>query len=302
MRTLRKSQKRLVTSLAAIVAGLGVAIGLASLDYAVLDPKGVIAEQQRDLLVFATALSLLIVIPVLVLTFYIVRTYRVDAKKKAKYTPDWDHDHKLESLWWGIPTALILVLSVVAWQSSHSLDPAKPINASTPPLVIQVVALEWKWLFIYPEQRIATVNYFQMPLDQPVRFEITADAPMNSFWIPQLGGQIYAMNGMSTHLNLMATSIGDYRGVSANLSGEGFAGMNFTAQAVQQADFNLWVRSAQESTSLLDIVSYSSLAKPSTDDADTTYALRDDSLFNSVIGQFGQHGHGGGREDYHGVH
>ena len=294
MRKLRKSQKRLVIGLALAAAGLLTIGVLASLDYAVLEPKGVIASQQRDLLVFATILSLLIIIPVFVLTFQIVRTYRVGAKKRAAYTPEWDHDHKLESLWWGVPAVLILVLSVITWQSSHALDPAKPINASSPPLVIQVVALEWKWLFIYPEQHVASINSFHMPLDRPVRFEITADAPMNSFWIPQLGGQIYAMNGMSTKLNLMATSIGDYRGVSANLSGEGFAGMDFTAKVVSQSDFNLWVRQARQSNTSLDAYSYGALAQPSTDDKVATYALRDDNLFGTIIDQFGQHGHGGG--------
>ena len=183
-------------------------------------------------MIFAALLSLVVVIPVFAMTIYIVWRYR-ESNQKAKYSPDWDHNSKVETIWWLIPTLLIVVLSVVTWNSSHSLDPFKPIKSSVKPLRVQVIALQWKWLFIYPEQGVASTNILELPVDRPINFEVTADAPMNSFWIPQLGGQIYAMAGMSTQLHLMASEAGTYAGASANLSGKGFAKMKFDTKAVQ---------------------------------------------------------------------
>jgi len=190
--------------------------------FAVLDPKGVIATQQRDLMKKVLLLMFIVTIPVFALTAFIVWRYREG--KDAAYKPDWDHNRLAETIWWGIPLVIILLISGLTWTSSHKLDPFRKIEASnSEPIKIQVVALDWKWLFIYPKYNIATVNMAQIPEDTPIDFEVTADAPMNSFWIPQLGGQIYAMSGMATHLNLMADQPGEYRGSSANLSGEGFA-------------------------------------------------------------------------------
>ena len=199
----------------------GVALLLHGHTIDVLVPKGTIAKKELDLLVTATLLMLIVVIPVFVLTFTIAWKYRA-SNTKAKYTPDWDHNRAIETVWWAIPFVLILILSVITWQSSHELDPFKPLASSKQPITIQVVALQWKWLFIYPEQHIATVNYVQFPVDTPVNFVITSDAPMNSFWIPQLGGQIYAMAGMSTQLHLMATDPGSYNGSSVTPQRTGF--------------------------------------------------------------------------------
>ena len=289
-----------VTSILAIIA-LVVTIGfLRTRNYHVLDAQGLIAAQQRDLLYFATALSLIVILPVFVLTWHIVRTYRVDSKRPAKkrpYQPEWDHNHKLEALWWAIPSVIILALSVVTWTTSHSLDPYKPLEISatasantTGPLDIQVVALEWNWLFLYPEQGIATLNHLVVPAGTPLNFKITADAPMNSFWIPQLGGQVYAMSGMSSKLHLIADQPGTFRGSSANLSGEGYADMNFQTKALNLSDFNDWVRSATNGKPQLTANTYEELRKPERGREAATYLLPDTTLYQSVIDRYMAHG------------
>ncbi len=257
------------------------AIYMQGVNFAVLNPKGTIAFEQRNLMIIATALSLIVVIPVFALTFFIAWKYRA-SNTKATYSPNWDHNKKLEAIWWGVPIALIIILGVMTWTSSHRLDPRRPIASSKKPITIQVIALEWKWLFIYPEYNLASVNYIQLPEDTPINFEITADAPMNSFWIPQLGGQIYAMNGMKTRLNLMASDQGTYRGLSANMSGEGFADMKFTVRAVSQDDFDEWTRMVKQSPDVLDNNSYSKLAKPSKNNQ-LSYYTSQASLFDTII-------------------
>ncbi len=249
---------------------------------AVLDPKGIIALKQQDLMYIATLLMLIVVIPVLILTFAICIRYRA-GNKEAEYAPNWHDDTLAEIIWWGFPCLIILVLSVVTWKSSHELDPFKPFNSSVKPVKIQVVALQWKWLFIYPEQKIASLNFFQFPGNTPLDFEITADAPMNSFWIPQLGGQIYAMPGMSTQLHLLALEPGDFRGSSANLSGQGFSGMHFIAKSSTQEEFDQWVKSAKESSIVLNEKEYQQLVQPSSYDKTHLYSLEENDLFNQII-------------------
>lgn len=251
----------------------------------VLQPKGEIADKQKNLILFAVGLSLIVVIPVYFLLFHITWKYR-SSNKKAKYSPDWDSNRALETIWWGIPIALITVLSVVTWNSSHDLDPFKPLASDKKPLKIQAVALQWQWLFIYPDENIATVNYVQMPKDTPVDFEITADAPMNSFWVPELGGQIYAMSGMATHLNLKASEVGSFDGVSANISGEGFSGMKFITKATPQADYEQWVASVKESGTVLDQDGYKMLAQPTIDAPARYFSASEPGLFNSIVMQY----------------
>jgi len=184
------------------------------------------------------------------------------------------------------PLIIILILSVITWKSSHQLNPFKPLTSDKKPVTIQVVALQWKWLFIYPEQGIATVNFIQFPEKRPVNFEITADAPMNSFWIPQLGGQIYAMPAMRTKLHLIADEVGTYRGLSTNISGKGFAGMTFNAKASSEAEFEQWVSEVKRSGKSLEFANYKQLVEPSEYVPVSYYSLPDRNLFDQIMQQY----------------
>jgi cytochrome o ubiquinol oxidase subunit 2 len=249
---------------------------------AVLNPKGVIALKERNLMIIATLLMLIVVIPAIVMTVLFAWKYRA-SNPEATYTPNWDYSLLAESIWWGVPCAIIVALSIITWKASHELDPFRPLAMDKKPLTIQVVALQWKWLFIYPEQNIASVNFFQIPTHTPINFEITADAPMNSFWLPQIAGQIYAMPGMRTKLHLVADEEGQYRGSSANLSGRGFAGMTFIAQASTEADFDKWVESVAQSTKSLDVKEYEQLAEPSENNPVVTFQVEGKGLFDQII-------------------
>ncbi|MBI5470394.1 ubiquinol oxidase subunit II [Candidatus Kaiserbacteria bacterium] len=251
----------------------------------ILDPKGVVGLAEKDLIVTAAVLMALVVIPVFILTFAIAWRYRA-GNSKAKYTPNWEHNRLEEFVWWAIPSLIIAALAGIAWTSSHDLDPFKPLDSSQPPLTIQVVALDWKWLFIYPEERIASVNLVEFPALRPINFQITSDAPMNSFWIPQLGGQIYAMAGMSTQLHLMADAPGIYSGASANFSGRGFAGMKFNAVAVAEEEYQKWITEVRKSPDVLDLRHYNTLAMPSENSPVSYYAWTDESLYNSIVQKF----------------
>lgn len=265
--------------LGAIVAA---SLYLRGVNIQILNPAGTIGQKERHLIYFAAALSLVVVIPVFILLFTILWRYR-ESNKHATYLPDWDQNALYESIWWLVPTALIVILSVLTWNSSHQLDPYRAIASSVKPITIQVVALDWKWLFIYPDQNIATVNSLEIPVGTPINFEITADAPMNSFWIPQLGGQIYAMPGMSTQLHLMASKVGVYDGSSANISGVGFADMKFKTRAVSSGDFDQWVQTALRSSQHLSQTSYNKLARPSQDNRPSVYAGVQQNLYDTIV-------------------
>lgn len=249
---------------------------------AVLNPKGWIASQEKDLMITTSALMLIVIIPVLILTVVIGWKYR-SSNTKAKYTPDWHSSTIVEVVWWGIPFIIITLLSILTWKSTHELDPFKPLVSEKKPLEIQVVALQWKWLFIYPEYQIASVNEFHVPEKTPIHFNITADAPMNSFWIPQMGGQIYAMPGMNSELHLIADETGQFRGSSANLSGKGFSGMTFTAVSDTEDAFQKWVGETKSSSNTLNLDTYEALAKPSEDNPVTTYTLGKENLYDQII-------------------
>lgn len=253
----------------------------------VLMPKGIIGLAQRNLLFFIQAIMLLVIIPVYILTFFFSWRYRAHTTK-SKHDPEWAHSTLAEALWWGIPFVFTVIICVVMWHYTVKLDPYRPIESDKKPLTIQTVALQWKWLFIYPEEKIATVNYIQFPKDRPVHFVITADAPMNSLWIPQLGGQIYAMPNMRTELYLIADQEGEYRGSSANLSGDGFAGMFFTAKASSEEDYEAWIDSIRHSKDAagLDFDLYKEVARPSQYDPVSLYQLKDEQLFDNIIDQY----------------
>lgn len=252
---------------------------------AILFPKGMIAQEQLNLLLILQLLMLIVVIPVYVLTFIFSWKYRA-SNPKGTYDPDLVDSLPAEFIWWGVPLIMTLIVGVLTWVKTYELDPYKPIVSENKEMTIQVVALQWKWLFIYPEEKIATVNFLQIPKNVPVHFEITADAPMNSFWIPDLGGQIYAMPKMKTQLNLIANVTGDFRGSSANLSGEGFAGMHFVTRSSTEEDYQKWVKAAQESSKSLDLTQYDRLAAPSENNPVEIYQLKDLSLFNHIINKF----------------
>ncbi|MFD0713413.1 ubiquinol oxidase subunit II [Paenibacillus sp. GCM10027626] len=264
----------------------------------VLDPKGPIAAQQRDLMVIATLLTSLVIVPVLIMSAVIVWRYRDRQGRKAPYTPRWEHSAKLEAIWWGIPIIVILTLGVITVKGTYALDPSKPIASEQQALTVQVTSLNWKWLFQYPEQGIATVNELKIPVGVPVRFEITADSPMNSFWIPQLGGQMYAMSGMAMILHLQADEQGMYWGSGANFTGTHFADMYFDVEATTKASFDRWVSQIKASAPPLTLEEYSELAKPSTSEV-RSYSAVPDRLFEKTVNKYAasHHQHGAGSKD-----
>jgi cytochrome o ubiquinol oxidase subunit 2 len=278
-----KKLKIIILALVALIIATFIAGYFKHSNVQVFNSAGSIGAQERNLMFFALGLSLVVVIPVYIMLFSFAWRYREGSKKKRKYSPELSGNWLAETVWWTIPTILIVILSVVTWQSSHKLDPYRALDSSKKPMTIQVVALDWKWLFIYPEQHVASVNFVQLPVGTPVKFQITSDAPMNSLWIPQLGGQIYAMPGMATQLNLIADRAGDYHGSSANISGKGFARMDFTARAGSESDFNNWVNAARRSSDTLDHQAYDRLARPSQDNPVTYYSDPESDLFDQVL-------------------
>ena len=258
---------------------------LHNLSIPVLEPRGAIGHKERNLILLAFGLCMIVVIPVYVMLASFAWKYRA-GNKSARYEPDFDHSRLLESLWWGIPFTIIAILAVITWRSSSELDPFKSLVSAKPPMTIQVVSLQWKWLFIYPQQNVASVNFVQFPANTPVDFEITSDAPMNSLWIPQLGGQIYAMSGMSTHLHLVADKVGDYYGSSANISGQGFAGMHFTARASSESGFNDWLAKVRQSPSQLSQGAYNRLAQPTQNNPVSYYASASSGLYSGIVNKF----------------
>lgn len=282
------NKKLKITVVAVVIIAFGslVAWYLHRTYIPVLEPKGPVGLKERNLLLFGLGLSAIVVIPVYILLFSFAWKYRESNHKKAKYSPDLDHSRIAETLWWLIPTTLIAILSVVTWNSSHELDPYRPLNSKTPTMTIQVVSLDWKWLFIYPQQHIASVNFVQFPKDTPIDFEITSDSVMNSFWIPALGGQIYSMPGMSTQLNLMASQYGSFHGLSANISGAGFAGMTFVAKASSEKAFNSWSHRVQKSPTNLTMAAYNKLIRPSEYNKPSYYSSPQSGLYDTILAKY----------------
>lgn len=281
-----------------IILPILVAVGLIALFWFLVDgkqidvlqPKGEVASAQRDLFVFTTILSLIVVIPVFTLLGYFAFKYRA-GNKRATYMPNWSENRVLEGLWWGIPIAIITILGVAIYQTSHSLDPYRARSGDNP-LKVQVVALRWKWLFIYPEQKLATLNHMPLPVDRPVTFDLSADAPMSAFWIPALGSQIYAMNGMTSKLNLKADEPGVYTGYTTNINGEGYAKMTFKAKVMDASSFSAWAGGASQSTDIMTMQTYQTLARPESTTAEQTYRLADSNLYSMITAKNG-HSHGG---------
>ncbi|MFC4298452.1 ubiquinol oxidase subunit II [Castellaniella hirudinis] len=274
-----------------IVLGVGPALLLGGCDAVLLNPSGDVALQQRNLIYTATGLMLIVILPVIVATVLFAWRYRA-ANRKARYDADWDHSTRLELMIWSVPLLIIIALGSVTWVSTHLLDPYRPLSrisadkplaAHVEPLTVEVVALDWKWLFIYPEYGFATVNELAAPVDRPIRFKITASSVMNSFFIPALAGQIYAMPGMQTMLHAVINAPGEYEGMSANYSGAGFSGMHFRFHGLDQAGFDAWVAKNRAAGGVLDRAGYLDLEQPSENDPVRRWATVDPDLYRLIL-------------------
>jgi len=274
--------KRIAQSSIALIAVISVAL-LGGCTEGVLDPKGPIAAAERQILFNALGIMLAIVIPTILATLGVAAWFRA-SNRRARYRPDFEYSERLEVLVWAIPAMTVILVGGVAWVGAHDLDPRAPIVSATRPVRVQVVSLDWKWLFIYPDEGVATVNQLTIPVDTPVNFELTSSGVMNSFFVPQLGSQIYTMAGMVTRVHLQADHPGTYRGLSAQFSGEGFADMRFNVDAVPADDFARWVDAARNAGAALDTQTFADLAKPSKAVAPITYRAVASNLFEDIVG------------------
>ena len=255
---------------------------LAGCEFLLFDPKGPIASEQKDLIIFSFAVMLLVVIPVIVISIVFAIKYRA-TNTQNEYKPNWAHSNLIEFVVWSIPVVIIIILGVITYRTSFSLDPRQPIESDQPTMRVHVVALDWKWLFIYPEQEVASVNELAIPVDQPVEFLITSDTVMNAFFVPQLGSMIYAMAGMENQLHLIATEPGVYRGMSANYSGFGFSGMKFKAHALNEADFEAWIDQVKSAPEALTDARYQELKTKSKDHPVEYFSAVNPLQFNQII-------------------
>ncbi len=263
------------------VALLGAAT-VSGCDEGVLDPKGPISGAERQILFNSLGIMLAIVIPTILATLGVAYWFRA-SNERARYLPEFAYSGRLEILVWSIPAMTVMLVGGVAWVGAHDLDPRKPLASTVKPISVQVVSLDWKWLFIYPCQGVASVNHLTIPAGAPVSFELTSAGVMNSFFVPQLGSQIYTMPGMATHLVLQADHPGSYRGLSAQFSGDGFADMGFTVEAAPQQQFEQWVAAARNGSLVLDARAYADLAKPSKAVAPFAYRAVAPGLFRSIV-------------------
>ncbi|QOI11182.1 ubiquinol oxidase subunit II [Blochmannia endosymbiont of Colobopsis nipponica] len=254
-----------------------------------MHPKGQIGIEQRTLILTALGMMLIIIIPVLIMTIIFSIKYRASNKEK-KYSPDWSHSKKIEIIIWSLPITIVTILSIITWQSTHKLDPNNPIVSNIKPIIIEVIALDWKWLFIYPNYKIAIVNEIVFPKNTPIEFRITSNSVMNSFFIPQLGGQIYAMAGMKSTLNLIANTQGIYKGISSNFSGRGFSNMKFNVITTNnQEEFHTWIKKVKTSSKQIEtIFDYENLAIPSENYPVTYFSNVKNGLFYDIINKFMQ--------------
>jgi cytochrome o ubiquinol oxidase subunit 2 len=264
---------------------------LAGCNMVVLDPAGDVAQQQGDLVVISTLLMLIIIVPVMALTGYFAWKYRA-ANEAATYKPDWDHSTQLELAIWAIPLLIIICLGAVTWVGTHLLDPYRPLARTAPgqavterdkPLEVQAVALNWKWLFIYPEQGVATVNELAVPEGRPLKFRISSSSVMNSFYVPALAGQIYAMPGMETKLHAVFNQTGNFEGFSANYSGAGFSNMRFRVRSLTDKGFEQWAAGARAAGQTLDRAAYLKLERPSEKEPVRRFAQVETGLFDRIV-------------------
>ena len=275
--------RRRVVGRAAAVAAAALLAGCH--DMVLFDPQGDIGVQEKHLILAALGLMLLVVIPVIALTLLFAWRYR-ESNTRATYAPKWAHSSAIEVVVWSIPCVIVVTLAVLIWRTTHSLDPYRPIASQTKPVRVDVVALNWKWLFIYPDYGVASVNQLAIPVDTPVDFRITAESLMNSFFVPQLGSQVYAMAGMQTQLHLIANQPGTYAGRSAAFSGPGFSDMHFDTVATSRAEFDAWIARAKASPLALDKATYGALSQPAAKVPVTLYRTVEPGLFDDVVSQY----------------
>jgi cytochrome o ubiquinol oxidase subunit 2 len=280
----RLRQLRSIGGRAARAVIVAVPIVLTACQPGVLDPRGVVGIAEKTILIDSLAIMLAIVVPTITATFAFAWWFRA-SNTRARYLPDFAYSGRLELIVWAIPLLVIILLGGVAWIGAHQLDPAEPLASDTPPLEVQAVSLDWKWLFIYPEQRVASVNQLVVPAGVPVHFSLTSASVMNAFFIPQLGSMIYTMNGMTTRLNLQADEPGTFRGLSSHYSGDGFADMHFEVRAVPADQFAGWVDATRTTGQPLDAASYTGLAKQSVDMPPFTYRDVEPGLFQQITTQ-----------------
>ena len=278
---------------------LAIPFAVAACQPAVLDPAGPVGRAEKAILFDSLAIMLAIVVPTICATLAFAWWFRA-SNAKARRLPDWAYSGQIELVTWSIPLMTIMLLGGVAWVGSHELDPGQPLEAKADALEVQVVSLDWKWLFIYPGQHVAAVNQLVIPAGVPVRFSLTSASVMNAFFIPQLGSMIYTMNGMATGLNLQADQPGTFRGISSHYSGDGFSDMHFEVHAVPPADFAAWVKATHGAGPALDGGSYAELAKQSIKVNPFTFGEADPGLFQKIVGQelppgAGPQGSGGGQ-------
>jgi cytochrome o ubiquinol oxidase subunit 2 len=250
----------------------------------VLDPQGPVAAAERLILLNATAIMLVVVVPVIVLTIAFAWWYRA-SNARAAYRPDWSYSGEIELVVWSIPTMVVILLAGVAWTGSHQLDPPRKLESDATPIRIEVVSLDWKWLFIYPDEKVAAVNQLVVPAGAPIEFSLTSATVMNSFFVPQLGSQIYTMPGMTTRLNLLAERPGNYPGLSAQFSGDGFSDMRFLVHAVPASEFEGWLARTRGVGPALNVDAYSQLARAGSNTPVQTYGSVDPNLFERIVQQ-----------------
>jgi cytochrome o ubiquinol oxidase subunit 2 len=254
---------------------------MASCNEGVLDPHGPVGKAERVILYDSTAIMLAVVIPVIVLTLVFAWWFRAK-NKRARYRPDWEYSGRIEMIIWCIPALIILFLGGVAWTGSHDLDPPLPLTDSTAPLDIEVISLDWRWLFIYPHEGIASLNRLVVPAGVPLRFRLTSTTVMNSFFVPQLGSQIYTMPNMVTRLNLKADQPGTFEGLSAQFSGDGFSDMRFDLVSTEAEAFKNWVKTTKSQGAVLDARAFEELTRPAKADGAKTYAQVSEGLFDRI--------------------
>jgi cytochrome o ubiquinol oxidase subunit 2 len=259
-------------------------IALTACQLDILDPRGLVGIAEKTILIDSLAIMLAIVVPTIIATLAFAWWFRA-SNRRAIYLPDFEYSGRIELIVWSIPLLTVILLGGVAWIGSHDLDPAKPLASDEPPLEIQGVSLDWKWLFIYPGQRVASVNQLVVPAGVPLHFSLTSASVMNAFFIPRLGSMIYTMNGMRTQLNLRADAPGTFRGLSSHYSGDGFSDMHFDVHAVPADQFAAWIEATGKTGPTLDSKSYADLARQSTITNPFTFRAADPELFQQIVTQ-----------------